>query len=167
VYDKVEYVDVDDIKIMEKIVEVPANKPSPEDMPQAKLYKKLHEEGRDNEIPFEAMELTTVVAEAYRMCELENGPDNFKINLTGLKIGPVALIGIPGEPFTDVGVGIKDTKGWSAIMPCALTNGYMGYFPMKSAFDEGGYEARSSKYKGGVAESIIECGKEILKELKN
>ncbi len=167
VYDKVEYVDVDDIKILEKIIEVPANKPSPEDMPQARLYKKLHEEGKDDEIPFEAMELTTVVAEAIRMCELENAPDNFKLNLTGLKIGPVALIGIPGEPFTDVGVGIKDTKGWSAIMPCALVNGDFGYFPMKSAFDEGGYEARSSRYKGGVAESIIEGGKELLKELKN
>ncbi len=167
VYDKVEYVDVDSLRIMEKIVEVPANKPSPEDMPQAKLYKKLHEEGRDDEIPFEAMELTTVVAEAIRMCDLENGPDTFKINLTGLKIGPVALIGIPGEPFTDIGVGIKDTEGWSAIMPCCLTNGGLGYFPMKSAFDEGGYEARSSKYKGGVAESIIQCGKDILEELKN
>ena len=166
VYDKAEYVDVEDIKMIEKIIEVPSNKPSPEDMPQARLYKKLHEEGKDNEIPFEAMELTTVVAEAMRMCDLENAPDNFKINLTGLKIGPVALIGIPGEPFTDVGVGIKDTKGWSAIMPCCLTNGSLGYFPMKSAFDEGGYEARASKYKGGVAESIIECGKEILNELK-
>ena len=167
VYDKVEYVDVDSLKIMEKIVEVPANKPSPEDMPQAKLYKKLHEEGRDDEIPFEAMELTTVVAEAIRMCDLENGPDTFKINLTGLKIGPVALIGIPGEPFTDIGVGIKDTEGWSAIMPCCLTNGGLGYFPMKSAFDEGGYEARSSIYKSGVAESIIKCGKDILEDLKN
>ena len=165
VYDKVEYVDVDNIKMMGKIVEVPANIPNPDDMPQARLYKKLHEEGKDDEIPYQAMELTTVVAESIRMCELENGPETFKINLTGLKIGPVALIGIPGEPFTDIGVGIKDTQGWSAIMPCALTNGYMGYFPMKSAFDEGGYEARSSKYKGGVAESIINGGKELLKEL--
>lgn len=72
-----------------------------------------------------------------------------------------------GEPFIDVGVGIRDTEGWAAIMPCGLTNGYMGYFPMKSAFDEGGYEARSSKYKSGIAETIIEKGKELLNELKN
>lgn len=167
VYDKVEYVDIDSIKILEKIVKVPANIPRPEDMPRAKLYKKLHEEGRDNEIPYEAMELTTVVAEAIRMCELEHGPENFEINLTGLKIGPVAFVGIPGEPFTDIGVQIKDTPGWKAIMPVCLTNGGLGYFPMKSAFDEGGYEARSSKYKGSVAESIIRGGKELLDELKN
>lgn len=166
-YDKVEYVDVDSIKIMEKVIDVAANIPSPEDMPRAHLYKQLHEEGRDSEIPYTAMELTTVVAEAIRMCNLENGPESFEMNLTGLKIGPVALIGIPGEPFTDIGVGIKDTEGWAAIMPCALTNGYMGYFPMKSAFDEGGYEARSSTYKSGIAETIIEKGKELLNELKN
>ena len=167
VYDKVEYVDVDNIKILEKIVKVPANIPNPKDMPRAKLYKKLHEEGKDNEIPYEAMELTTVVAEAIRMCELENGPENFDINLTGLKIGPVAFVGIPGEPFTDIGVQIKDSPGWKTIMPVCLTNGGLGYFPMKSAFDEGGYEARSSKYKGGVAEAIICGGKELLEELKN
>jgi hypothetical protein len=42
----------------------------------------------------------------------------------------------------------------------------MGYFPMQSAYDEGGYEARSSSFKAGVAERIIEGAKELLKEIK-
>ena len=167
VYDKVEYVSVDQLKLIHKTVQVPANVPNPADMPRAKLYKQLHEEGRDAEIPFTAMELTTVVAEAYRMCRLENGPESFPIELTGVQIGPVALVGIPGEPFTEVGVGIKDTDGWSAILPCCLTNGSEGYFPMQSAFDEGGYEARASRFKGGVAEAIIAGGKALLNELKH
>jgi hypothetical protein len=111
------------------------------------------------------MELTTVVAEAIRMCELENGPEDFTVRLTGVKLGPVALVGIPGEPFTDVGVAIKDTPGWDLILPCALTNGYLGYFPMQSAFDEGGYEARTSRFRGGVAERIIQGGKELLSKM--
>ena len=36
---------------------------------------------------------------------------------------------------------------------------------MKSAFDEGGYEARTSRYKGGVAEAIIDGAKAIIKEI--
>ena len=52
------------------------------------------------------------------------------------------------------------------ILPCALTNGDEGYFPMKSAFDEGGYEARTSQYRSGVAEALIEGGKELLGEMK-
>ena len=41
----------------------------------------------------------------------------------------------------------------------------MGYFPMRSAFDEGGYEARSSRYVSGVAEDLIAGAKEILMNL--
>ena len=165
-YDKVEYVPVDRINILHNRVDLPANTPSPDQIPQAKLYKQLHEEGRDAEIPYTAMELTTVVAEAYRICELEQGPESFPLDLTGVQIGPVALVGIPGEPFTDIGVGIKEAEGWSAIMPCCLTNGSEGYFPMASAFEEGGYEARKSRYKSCIADAIIDGSKELLSKLK-
>ena len=166
VYDKVEYIDVDDIEIIEKIVAIPANVPPKEALPLAHKYKELHDAGKDDEIPYTAMELTTVVAEALRMCRMENGPENFMLNITGVKIGGVAMVGIPGEPFTDIGVGIKEAEGWRMIMPCALTNGNMGYFPMQSAYDEGGYEARTSPFKAGVAEKIIEGGKALLDEMK-
>lgn len=167
VYDKVHYIDVNSIDIIHKIIKVPANVPKQEDMPRAREYKKFHDEGRDDLIPYTAMELTTVVAEALRMCNMENGPDEFELNLTGVKIGNVAMVGIPGEPFTDIGVGIKEAEGWSMIMPCALTNGNDGYFPIKSAYDEGGYEARTSPYKSGVAESIISGAKKLLDELRS
>lgn len=167
VYDKAHYIDVDDIDIIHKAIKIPSNMPEPKDLPLAHKYNDLHKAGKDDEIPYEAMELTTVVAEAHRMCELENGPEYFEIKLAGLKIGDVAFIGIPGEPFTDIGVGIKKINGWKMILPCALVNGSEGYFPMKSAYDEGGYEARSSRFKSGVAEIIIEEGKQILSDLKN
>ena len=37
---------------------------------------------------------------------------------------------------------------------------------MKEAYDEGGYEARSSNFKAGVAELIIEEGLKLLGELR-
>ncbi len=166
VYDKVNYVDIDSIEALHKVVTVPANVPDPSELPLAHKYKELHDAGRDDEIPFKAMQLTTVVAEALRMCKYENGPYEFNLDLMGVRLGPVALIGIPGEPFTEVGVKIKDTDGFDMIMPCGLTNGYEGYFPVKSAFDEGGYEARTSRYKSGVAERIVEGGKKLLGELR-
>ena len=165
VYDKVEYIPVERLEVTGKVVTVPANKATAEQLPLAHKYNELHEAGRDDLIPFTAMELTTVVAEAARMCRLENGPDFFELPLMGVRIGDVALVGIPGEPFTEVGVQIKDTEGFKAIMPCALVNGYAGYFPMKEAFDEGGYEARSSSYKSGVAEALIAGAKELLGQM--
>ncbi len=166
VYDKVHYVDVQSIKAIRKNFFVPTNIPSKEDMPLARKYKALHDAGRDAEIPYKAMELTTVVAEAVRMCELENSAPEFKLMLSGIRIGDIALIGIPGEPFTDIGVQIKQAGGYRMIMPCSLTNGNDGYFPTEAAYAEGGYEARSSHYKAGVADAIISCAKELLNELQ-
>lgn len=165
VYDKLYYTAVDELKMITKTVQLKLNVPKPDKLPLAKKYIELHEAGRDDEIPYSAMELTTVIAEAYRMRNLENGPEYRDMEIYGLKIGPVVLVGIPAEPFTEIGVKIKDTDGPALIMPCALTNGAYGYFPMQSAYDEGGYEARSSAYKAGVAETVIEGGKAIVAEI--
>lgn len=166
IFDKVEYVDVDKISILSKTVFVDANLPKPSELSRAYEYKKLHDEGREDLIPFEAMELTTVVAEALRICRLDGGPKQFALTLTGLKIGPVALIGLPGEPFTDIGVKIKRNGGFNLIMPCGLINGYEGYFPTKEAFDEGGYEARSSQYCADVTEKLVFGAVELINKLK-
>ena len=52
------------------------------------------------------------------------------------------------------------------IIPCCASNGYEGYFPMQDSYDEGGYEARCSRYKAGVAEYIIKEGKELLESIR-
>ena len=166
IYSKVNYVDVDEIKYLQKEYQIPSNKPDPKDLPLAHKYNDLHNAGKDDEIPFEAMMLTTVVAEAARMVRLENAPDTFPLLFSALKLGNVAFFGVPGEPFTGVGRGVKLAEGYDMILPCCLTNGSEGYYPMKDAYDEGGYEARSSNFKSGVAERIIDAGIEMLAELR-
>lgn len=167
VYDKVYYTPVDKLELITRTVPVKLNVPEPHEIPLAREYKRLHESGRDHEIPYTAMELTTVVAEALRICKYENSPEFLDLSMLGLRIGPVALIGIPGEPFTQVGVEIKRDQNFALVLPCGLTNGYEGYFPTKEAYDEGGYEARASCYKSGVAETIIDGAKALLSELNN
>lgn len=165
-FDKVEYFDVDSIAAIQKTINVPSNMPDPEDMPLAYKYEALHQAGKDEEIPYKGMMLTTVVAEAERMIRLEHGPAAFPMYLSGVRIGKIALFGMPGEPFTGIGRAIKQAEGYSLVLPCCLTNGNEGYFPMKEAYDEGGYEARSSNFKAGVAELIIDEGLKLLSELR-
>ena len=107
-----------------------------------------------------------MVAEAGRMVRLEHGPETFPLSLSAFAIGPVAMLGIPGEPFNGVGLGIKEAKGWEMVMPCCLTNGSQGYFPMQDSYDEGGYEARSSRYKAGTAEQLVADGIALLESLR-
>ena len=166
VFDKVTYTDVESIRTLEKTFHIPSSMPTAEDAKQAHIINDLHMAGRDEELPYEGMELTTVVAEAARMVRLEHGPESFPMNFLGIAVGNVALFGIPGEPFTGVGRGLKEAQGWDLVLPCCLTNGCRGYFPMIDAYEEGGYEARSSSFKAGSAELIVREGCELLSKLR-
>lgn len=163
VYDKVKYVDIDDISYAQKTIQIAANTPSPEQIPEAEYINDLYLEGRDNELPYDGMTLTTVVAEAARIIALKNGPEFFDITLSSLFIGPIALIGIPGEAFGGIGAEIRNTPGPDIILTIGLCNGYEGYFPTQEAYDEGGYEARSSIFKSGVANKLVNECIDILK----
>jgi len=165
-FDKVNYTDVDSLRTLTRAIRIPSNMPTAEELVQARYINDMHNAGRDEELPYEGMGLTTVVAEAARMVDLEHGPDSFPLELIGIALGDVALFGIPGEPFTGIGRGLKAAEGWSAVLPCCLVNGYNGYFPMQDAYDEGGYEARSSYFKAGSAELIIEEGRTLLDSLR-
>ncbi len=167
VYDKMEKVDVDEIKYVQKVVQIPTNKATEEELIEARKICELHNAGKDDEIGAKGMMLTTVVAEAERMCRFEYEPDTLDLMLSAVAIGDVAMIGAAGEMFNAIGEAIKKTTGWKAILPCSVTNGYEGYFAMKENYDEGGYEARSSKFKSGVGEIIIEEGIKTLEQLKN
>ena len=166
VYDKVKYIDVDTVSFANKIVKIPANTPSADELPLAHKYNDLHLAGKDDEIPFKAMGLTTAVAKAARIVRLEHGPEFFPMVLSAINIGKLVMIGIPGEPFTKIGVALKNTSDFDLVLPCCLTNGSEGYFPMKDAYEEGGYEAGSSNFKAGVAELLVKEGQDLIKTLK-
>ena len=167
VFEKTEFIPTKSISYIQRKIAIPSNMPNPEDIPNARYINEMHTSGRDSELPYQGMMLTTVVAEAERMLRLENGPTYFDMMLSGIRLGDVAFIGIPGEPFAGVGLGLKQTKGYKMVCTTSITNGYEGYFPIADSYEEGGYEARSSIYKAGVAETIIKEGKNLLIDLKN
>lgn len=166
VYDKVRCVDVDTIRYAKKVIDAPSNMGDPADLPMAQKICDLHKEGRDDELPYEGMMLTTVLADAARKVRLQNGPESFRLTLSGVRVGPVALVGIPGEPFSGIGRSLKKAENWELVIPMCLINGSNGYFPMRDAYEEGGYEAKTSNFKAGVAELIIENGLQMLAGLE-
>ena len=165
VYDKVNYVDVDCLKSVKKLVKIPAHKATEEQLVTARKYDELHRADKDDQIPFKGMMLTTVVAEAERMLRLENGPDYFELTMSGIRIGNAYLIGFPGEPFTGIGRATKEILDGAFILPCCTVNDCAGYFPTKDAYDEGGYESRASDFAPSVAEKIYSSAKEVVEEL--
>jgi len=167
VYDKVSYTTDSGVRIVQRTIEIPSQLPSADELVKAREIDKLHQEGKDHLLPYKGMQLTTEVARAARMLRLENGLEAFSMTLTGIAIGPVAMLGIPGEPFSLVGEIAKNAPDWELVIPCINTNGKEGYFPTKDAYDVGGYEAAASDFSPGVAERIANESLAILKELMN
>ncbi len=165
VYEKVEYTDNTELSYIQKNIEIPLNKPTPEEMPEARRIHELHTAGKDELLPYKGMMLTTMVADAARKVKLENAPDTQSALLSFIKIGKIAFVGIPGEPFAGVGIELKKTEGYDMILSCCNTNAYEGYFPMQDSYDEGGYEAVTSPFKSGCAELLIERSKDVLKNM--
>ena len=118
-----------------------------------------------SELPYEGMERVTVVAEAYLHAALAEAPEISELKVSCVSFGDVAFAGLPGEPFTDIGRGIKKQSPFTMTIPCCCANGYQGYYPMYDCYAEGGYEAGSSNFKAGVAEALIETSVALTKEL--
>ena len=149
-----------------KRIRIPSNVPTEKELREAEKIHALHAAGRDADIPYTGMMLTTVVAEAGRMVALKDGPDAFEMPLSALAIGRNVFVGIPGEPFGAIGKALRDRRDGKNVIPCCLTNGCEGYFPMKDSYAEGGYEARSSRFKAGVGELVIAGCEELIESLK-
>ena len=133
---------------------------------EAKKIHDLYVAGRTDELPYKEMELTTVVAEAERIINLQNGPEFFPFFLSAVKIGQLVFAGIGGEPFTELGNRICADSPYENTILCCLTNsGEGGYIPTRIAYEEGGYEARSSELKPGGDDIIAQGMKELLASL--
>ena len=153
--DKTSPINCHALSYSQKELHIPSNKENHR-LDEAKRICELHESGRDSELPYEKMELTTVVAEASRICALADGPDFYNYTIGALRLGDFVIATLPGECFVEIGRQIKQGYGKDSIFVCCLTNGGDTYFPTSSAYSEGGYEARTSQLKVGCDRILID-----------
>ena len=150
-------------------VRVPANKAKDTDeknLAWAKKVWEMHQAGKDAELPWKGMELTTEVARAGRIIRMSKHADFHDLPLYGITIGKsVAFGGFPGEPFNDIGKRIKKESPFSITMLTCLTNGSRGYFPFSDAYETGGYESATSPFGPTVADDLIAGKLKLLNSL--
>ena len=88
-------------------------------------------------------------------------------HMTVLVAGDIALVGVPGELFAELGIAISA----SAIFPHTFVLGYCndlaGYFPTREAYDLGGYEVETSRVAAGSGELIVEQAHSLLSEMRS
>ena len=81
------------------------------------------------------------------------------------ELGDMAILGLPGEMFVEIGLRIKEGSPFRPTMIVELANDWVGYVPTKKAFGEGGYEtelARSSKLVPEAEDVFVETACVLL-----
>ena len=69
-------------------------------------------------------------------------------------------------PVCEVGMAVKKASPFTLTVPACCANGYEGYYPVQSAYDEGGYEVLTARYAAGTAEKLIDTSLEIINSIK-
>ena len=167
-YELAKELDGEKISYAHKIITTKFNKGTPEEIPAAlELAKRYHELGSEGALPdVHGMLRTEMIAKATRIEKMQSKPDNKELIVCAVAIGDMVFASLPGEPFTEVGRQIKANSPFALTIPACCANGYEGYYPVASAFSEGGYEALTSRYVEGTAELLIAGSSEIIKSLK-
>jgi hypothetical protein len=91
--------------------------------------------------------------------------DSIEIELQAIRIGDCALLTFPGELFVEIGLSIKQKSPFKQTHILGYTNGYIGYLPTAQAFQEGGYEAISSRFTSDSARVVEQQSMELLRSL--
>lgn len=86
--------------------------------------------------------------------------------IQALQIGALRLVGLPLQPFCELGLQIK--SGRSDTLVVSLANGSLGYVGPQQAYVEGGYELtlkRGARLAPGAGEQVVQAAGEALQRL--
>lgn len=165
-YSKARPVAIGPVRAMERTVSIPLKEPEPERVPQAREYVRLHEAGRDDQIPgVTMMERITAVFESYKILQRTPDKTHMQLPVCGISVGDICFVTMPGEAFCDVGRQIRNESPFTTQFLIGICNAYGGYFPTIDAFEVNGYESRTSNFRPGVAELLTQAGKDVTRTL--
>jgi hypothetical protein len=94
-------------------------------------------------------------------------PTPVSVEVQVLRIGDVALVAMPGEPFAEIGVALKEASPFAFTMFCGYASGMGGdYLPVRPEYPFGGYEVERTPYGLGAAEKLIDEAKGLYEEVR-
>ncbi|MEM3422064.1 MAG: neutral/alkaline non-lysosomal ceramidase N-terminal domain-containing protein [Thermoproteota archaeon] len=98
------------------------------------------------------------------LTRVKEGDGHFLGELQLIRMGNALLFGIPGEPFSELGMEVKKMSRPFTGIPAGYANGYLGYIAPPSAWEKGGYEVSLGPWSKVGPEAfniIIEAFKKV------
>ncbi len=96
------------------------------------------------------------------------GEGSEELEIGVMRLGDIAIVGLPGEPFSQIGMRIKELSPYRHTCVMALANGSAGYVPLQEHFGSGGYETRTTpgnRFREDTGEVLIQRSVAALKRL--
>lgn len=113
-------------------------------------------------------EPTMAIFRAMRRDYADHQGEERKTWLSAVRIGDVAIVGVPAELFTQLGLDIKRRSPFRHTVIAELANDYVGYVGNADAYRLGGYQlwmGRHSWSERGTGERFVDVAVELLQEL--
>ena len=86
--------------------------------------------------------------------------------MTIAAIGNLAIVGIPGELFVELGLAIQATPYFAQTFVAGYCNDLIGYIPTRAAYAEGGYEVDTARIAAGSGETIVDTSLSALAAIR-
>lgn len=106
---------------------------------------------------------------ARRVISLAARPEKVTVKLQAIRIGDLAVCGIPFETFAETGLDLKDRSPFPQTMVIGLANGRYGYLPTPEQHRLGGYETwlGTNRVQKNASVIITKNLMEMMEELRN
>ena len=99
-----------------------------------------------------------------RRVDIERG--ELATAMTVVTIGDLAVVGIPGELFVELGLAIKANPYFAQTFVAGYCNDLIGYIPTRAAYPEGGYEVDTARIAAGSGETIVDTALSALAAMR-
>ncbi len=156
--EKLRPVDAPSLAVRSAMVDVPLQEYTAEDLDAA---RKLLVKSTKTDVPFlervAASKVLKLHARKTRTLPMEVQVFRLSEN--------VAIVGLPGEIFVELGLAIKKASPFSKTMVVELANDAPAYIPTEKAFKEGSYETVNCIIAPGGGEKLVDKAVELLQEL--
>ncbi|MDD5728656.1 MAG: hypothetical protein PHV59_08840 [Victivallales bacterium] len=104
-------------------------------------------------------------AERLMACRDKKNPGKRIEKMLAIKFGDeIGIVSLPCEPFTEIGLAIKQASHFSLTMIAALAMGHVGYVGLPGNYGNGGYETSPSPSTAGqnLGGELVKAGSELL-----
>ena len=150
--------------MIEREIELKYRHPTAEEVAEAKEVLAVNDKDAIARLPRLAQNYARRTIQAAERTE-----DTLTVQLQAIRIGDLAVCGIPFETFVEIGLELKDRSPFPQTMVIGLANGRHGYLPTPEQHRLGGYETWLGTNKVQKDASVILADNllEMLTELNS